>query len=119
MKTAYWIGLIALALVLSLSLGLWLLRPQTPKNQVTVVQDGQVTMVLDLDQDQALTFTSKNGGTNTVKIQDGKIAVTQASCPDHICISMGWKNSGPPIACLPNGLILRFETEDTLDGVAG
>lgn len=119
MKTKYWIGLIAFALVLSLGLGLWLLRPQAPGTRVTVVQDGQVIMVLDLDQDQALTFTGKNGGTNTVKIKDGKIAVTQASCPDHICMSMGWKNSGPPIACLPNGLILRFETEDTLDGVAG
>ena len=119
MKTKYWIGFLALALVLSLGLGLWLLRPQAPQNQVTVVQDGQVTMVLDLDQNQTLTFTGKNGGTNTVQIQDGKIAVTQASCPDHICMSMGPKNSGAPIACLPNGLILSFDTEEGLDGVAG
>lgn len=119
MKTKYWIGFLAFTLVLSLALGLWLLRPRPSGNRVTVVQDGQVTMVLDLDQNQTLTFTGKNGGTNTVQIKDGKVAVTQASCPDHICMSMGWKNSGAPIACLPNGLILRFETEEALDGVTG
>ena len=119
MKTSYWMGLIAIALVLSLDLGLWLLRPQAPNSQVTVIQEGRVVTVLDLSQDQTLTFTNNNGGTNTVEIKNGKVAVTQASCPDHICISMGPKNSGAPIACLPNGLILSFDTEDALDGVAG
>ena len=119
MKTSYWIGAIAIALVLSLGLGLWLLRPQESKNQVTVIQEGRVVTVLDLSRDQTLTFTNNSGGTNTVEIKNGKIAVTQASCPDHLCISMGPKNSGAPIACLPNGLILRFETEEALDGVVG
>ena len=119
MKTSYWIGLIAIALVLSLGLGLWLLRPQAPKQQVTVIQEGRVVTVLDLSRDQTLTFTGSNGGTNTVEIKNGKVAVTQASCPDHICMSMGPKNSGAPIACLPNGLILRFDTEESLDGVIG
>lgn len=36
------------------------------------------------------------------------MAVTHASCPDHICMAMGWCDSGLPIACLPNGLILSF-----------
>ena len=119
MKTSYWMGLIAIVLVLSLGLGLWFLRPQEPKHQVMVIQEGRVVTVLDLSQDQTLTFTNNNGGTNTVEIKNGKVAVTQASCPDHICMSMGPKNSGAPIACLPNGLILRFDTEDALDGVAG
>ena len=119
MKTSYWMGLIAIALVLSLGLGLWLLRPQAPKSQVTVIQEGRVVTVLDLSRDQTLTFTNNNGGTNTVEIENGKVAVTQANCPDHLCISMGPKNSGAPIACLPNGLILSFDTEESLDGVVG
>lgn len=119
MKTSYWMGLIAIALVLSLGLGLWLLRPQEAKHQVTVIQEGRVVTVLDLSRDQALTFTNNNGGTNTVEIKNGKVAVTQASCPDHLCMSMGPKNSGAPIACLPNGLILSFDTEESLDGVVG
>lgn len=119
MKTSYWMGLIAIALVLSLGLGIWLLRPQEAKSQVTVIQQGRVVTVLDLSRDQTLTFTNNNGSTNTVEIKSGKIAVTQASCPDHLCMSMGPKNSGAPIACLPNGLILSFDTEERLDGVVG
>ena len=119
MKTKYWIGIVALLLVLSLGLGLWLLRPREPKGQVLVVQDGQVVEVLDLGENQVLTFTGSNGGTNTVEVRDGKVAVTQASCPDHICMAMGWCDSGLPIACLPNGLILTFTEDAGVDGAAG
>ena len=84
MKTSYWMGLIAIALVLSLGLGLWLLRPQEAKHQVTVIQEGRVVTVLDLSRDQALTFTNNNGGTNTFDIKNGKVAVTQARCPYHL-----------------------------------
>ena len=44
------------------------------------------------------------------------MAVTHASCPDHICMAMGWCDSGLPIACLPNGLILSFPSGEGTDG---
>ena len=116
MKTKHWILILVLALALSLGLGLWLLRPKAPEKTVTVVQDGVVTQVLDLGKDQILELTGANGGTNTVEVKDGKVAVTHASCPDHICMAMGWCDSGLPIACLPNGLILSFPSRDGTDG---
>ncbi len=119
MKTKYWIILLALVLVLSLGLSFWLLRPKAPEKTVTVVQDGIVTQVLDLSKNQILELTGANGGTNTVEIQDGKVAVTHASCPDHICMAMGWCDSGLPIACLPNGLILSFASDSGTDAAAG
>ena len=119
MKTKYWIGIVIVLLVVSLGLGLWLLRPRAPKKQVLVIQDGQVVQVLDLGKNQTLRFTGSNGGTNTVEVRDGKVAVIQASCPDHICMAMGWCDSGLPIACLPNGLILSFAREGGVDGLAG
>ena len=89
MKTKHWILILVLALALSLGLGLWLLRPKAPEKTVTVVQDGVVTQVLDLGKDQILELTGANGGTN---------------------------DSGLPIACLPNGLILSFPSRDGTDG---
>ena len=119
MKTKHWIILIAIVLVLSLGLGLWLLKGQPEKKYVTVVQDGKVTMTLDLSKDQVLTVEGANGGTNTIEVKDNKVAVTQASCPDHVCMAMGWCDSGMPIACLPNGLILTFTEDAGIDGAAG
>ena len=118
MKTKYWIILLALVLVLSLGLSFWLLRPKAPEKTVTVVQDGIVTQVLDLSENQILELTGSNGGTNTVEIRDGKVAVTHASCPDHVCMAMGWCDSGLPIACLPNGLILSFASDSGTDAAA-
>ena len=116
MKSKYWIMLVALALTVCLGLSAWLLRPGAPKKTVTVVQDGVVTQVLDLRRDQILELTGANGGTNTVEVKDGKVAVTHASCPDHVCMAMGWCDGGLPIACLPNGLILSFPTGSDTDG---
>ena len=119
MKTKHWIIIIAIALAASLGLGAWLLLGQQEKHYVTVIQDGKITMTLDLSKDKTLTLTSANGGSNTVEIKDNKVAVTSATCPDHICMSMGWCDSGMPIACLPNGLILTFTEDPGLDGAAG
>ena len=119
MKTKYWIALLAAMLLLCLGLGFWLLRPKAPEKSVTVVQDGVVTYVLDLNKNQVLELTGANGGTNTVEVRGGKVAVTHASCPDHVCMAMGWCDSGLPIACLPNGLILTFPSGSGTDGAAG
>ena len=119
MKTKHWIIIIAIALAASLGLVGWLLLGQQEKHYVTVIQDGKITMTLDLSKDRVLTLTSANGGSNTVEIKDNKVAYTIASCPDLICMSMGWCDSGMPIACLPNGLILTFTEDPGLDGAAG
>ena len=119
MKTKHWIIIIAIALAASLGLGAWLLLGQQEKHYVTVIQDGKITMTLDLSKDRVLTLTSANGGSNTVEIKDNKVAVTSATCPDHICMSMGWCDSGLPIACLPNGLILSFASDSGTDAAAG
>ena len=58
-------------------------------------------------------------GTNTVTVRDGKVAVTQADCPDHYCMDRGWCDSGTPIVCLPNRLVLKFVGKQTVDGAVG
>ena len=61
MKTKYWIILLALVLVLSLGLSFWLLRPKAPEKTVTVVQDGIVTQVLELSENQIEDDAENNG----------------------------------------------------------
>ena len=119
MKTKYFASAIALLLIACLGLSVYFLAAKDNKAYVTVVQDGVVTMELDLGRDQTLTLTGANGGKNVVNIQDGKIAVLEADCPDHICMAMGYRSSGAPIACLPNGLILSFSEAPGMDAAAG
>ena len=55
---------------------------------------------------------------NTIQIQDGKICVQAAECPDQTCVHMGYlSDSGLPIVCLPNRLVIQFSNAE-LDGIA-
>lgn len=48
---------------------------------------------------------SLNGGTNLLCIQDGKAFLTEADCPDHLCVKQGRiDQTGETITCLPNKL---------------
>jgi heptaprenyl diphosphate synthase len=88
-----------------------------PAYYVEVTQNGEVTYVIPLS-DQG-TYTLENpytDGYNTFVIDGDGVHVSDASCPDHICISEGTIGPGDtlPICCLPNLLILQIITGDEL-----
>jgi hypothetical protein len=58
-------------------------------------------------------------GSNTISVKDGKIAVTQADCPDHYCMDRGFCDGGAQIVCLPNRLVIKFVAPQEIDGVVG
>lgn len=118
MKTKTWIGIIALALLLCAGLSLWLLLPGAPAEAVQVFSEGKLLYTLPLNIDNQVTVTT-SFGTNVVTVMDGKVAVTEADCPDHYCMERGFCNSGAQIVCLPNRLVLQFTGAQTIDGVSG
>lgn len=118
MKTKYLIIIISVLLALCIGISTLLLWPREPGNQAEIISNNQVIRIVDLSKNETFTVDSANGGKNTVQIQDGKIAVIEADCPDHICMEFGWCDSGMPIVCLPNGLIINF-LSDEIDGMAG
>ncbi len=80
--------------------------------------DGTLIRTVDLAVDQVFTVESA-AGTNVITVSGGKIAVTEASCPDHICMDRGYCSGGLPIVCLPNGLVIQFTGESAVDVAAG
>ena len=90
---------------------------------VEVLQDGEVIYTFDLStaEDQEIEVLYGDDGRNVILIQDGRICVSEANCPDHICMEQGWLDSAVPITCLPNRLTIRFvdAVEETgLDAVS-
>ena len=54
-----------------------------------------------------------NGGTNTLVIEDGYAWLSDATCPDQLCVHMGRiHNSTGIIVCLPNRLYVVIEGVD-------
>lgn len=115
MKTKTWILLLSLLLSVCILLSVFLLRPGETARYAEILSDGTIVKTVDLAIDQEFSVTASGGGHNTVTIKDGKIAVTEASCPDHYCMERGYCNSGAQIVCLPNRLVIRFTGQQEID----
>ena len=63
-----------------------------------------------------------NGGTNTQVIQNGQAWLSEADCPDLLCVKQGKIHyTGQVITCLPNRLTVTVEggESDGIDLVVG
>ena len=117
MKNKHWIMLFGAVFALCLVLVLFP-AGAAPSTRASI-RSGSKVMTVDLLQSQELTFESENGGYNIVTIKDGKIAVTEADCPDQYCVRQGFCNSGEQIVCLPHKLVISFVGDSEIDGAVG
>ncbi len=92
----------------------FLLSNKEEGDRVRVMINGEKEAEYSLDKDITV---SLNGGTNTLIIKDGKARISEADCPDKICVSQGWvSRMGECITCLPNKLVVEvIKTSDTVD----
>ena len=118
MKTKYWVALLAAILVLSIGASAAFFLPGKEASLAEITSGDAVIRVVNLKADQQFTVPC-SGGYNTVTVKDGKIAVTEASCPDQYCVRQGFCNSGRAIVCLPNKLVISFVGEQEIDGQIG
>ena len=119
MKTKSWVILLALILIACIGLSIPLLLPGRASSGAEIISDGQVLYRVDLQLDRQFQITTPAGGSNIVTVKDGKIAVTEANCPDHYCMDRGFCSGGTQIVCLPNRLVIQFVGEQEVDGLAG
>ena len=118
MKSLHWAILIGVILLLSCLLSLYIFFPSQHHSAAEIWSDNQLIKTVDLHLDQSFTVTTADGF-NTITVKDGHIAVTDADCPDHHCISRGFCNSGAPIVCLPHRLVIQFVGETEIDAIIG
>ena len=118
MKTKFWILLLAGLLILCLALSFFLTRPGKAATRAAI-RSGDTVITISLLEDQEFTLHAPDGGYNTITVRDGKIAVTEADCPDRYCVRQGFCNSGVQIVCLPHGLVISFLNDAGIDGAVG
>lgn len=97
------IGIFGAALVLSA--GYLLLSGGRAGEMVRVYRAGEVLWESPLHRDGV--FQAPH---NRVEVAGGRVRVSQADCPDQVCVHQGWIADGRvPIVCLPNQLIVQIE----------
>ena len=115
MKHKFIIGSIIVLAVILLVPAIWYFyetdATTEKSHMVEILQDGKVIDRIDLAAERgARTFTIPYGEHhNTIEIKDHTIRVSEADCPDQICVHMGTLTPGkPPIVCLPHHLVIRY-----------
>jgi hypothetical protein len=119
MKTRTWIVIFALLLAVCIGASVALLMPGDASTYAEITSHGQVVKTVDLRINQEFTISPADGQWNTIVVQDGKIGVSEASCPDHYCMKRGLCNSGTEIVCLPNRMTIRFVGTQEVDAMIG
>ena len=103
------IVLILVLLLVTAAAGVMMLAARETGGTAVVLQDGQEIMRLPLEED-AEEVIAGEGGTNTVVIRGGTARVTEADCPDKVCVHTGEiRYSGQTIVCLPHKLVVKIE----------
>ena len=111
-----------LAAVVLLSAGVLVWRKLNPQEAriAKITQKGQVLREIDLTQVKepySCVIEGENGALNTVQVEPGRICISEASCPDQICVHAGRLTKGRQTAvCLPARVAIVLEARgDDLD----
>ena len=109
--------IILLAVCLFLSVGLWLgvTLLKKPGGAVHVTVNGEEWGVYSLYEDREIIIETEKGK-NILIIKDGYADMTDASCPDGLCVRQHKINeSGESLVCLPNKVTVTVKGEG--DGI--
>lgn len=118
MNTKRWIFLFSTLFLLCAILTAILYRPTYRAQQAEIYQDGVLVTTVSLAVPQSFTIHAANGE-NTITVENGRLAITSADCPDQCCVQRGWCDSGPDLICLPHHLLIRFSDTETTDAMTG
>ncbi len=82
-----------------------------------IYQNGALLQSIPLDakkEPYSFQITGTDGCFNEITVSGVNIAVTDASCPDKLCVRQGAVSTPLlPITCLPNRLVIRIRKEDS------
>lgn len=122
--TALICGLLLLAALLGWLLPTFLGRA-APALSLEVRREGAVELLAPLDGAHTYTLSGPQGQENTLRVEEGKVFMLSANCPDQLCVRQGaLVDTRGTIVCLPNRLVVRLLGEpvdphsDTPDVVA-
>lgn len=70
--------------------------------------NGELFKSLPLSENAQITVETELGR-NVVTVENGEVSVTEADCPDKVCVRTGALSGGNvPIICLPHRLEIRI-----------
>ncbi|MCT4605121.1 MAG: NusG domain II-containing protein [Marinisporobacter sp.] len=82
---------------------------------------GELYKVVPLSEKKEEYTVETDLGKNIIIFHDLGVSITEADCPDHICVETGFiSKPGEIIACLPHKVVIEIkgDMEDEIDGLS-
>lgn len=121
-RTRTWIVILAALAAFLALLSFFSLTAKKEGKTVQILQDGVVIEEIDLSvvtSERSFTVEWTGGGSNLITVQPGRIRVTEADCPDQVCVDQGWlSDQAAPIVCMPHRLMIRIKDSGGPDAVS-
>ena len=119
--------IIVIAVILAVAAASWSgmrawQRENTKAPTAVVTVDGAEFGRFLLREDVTEKIELPDGSYNILEIKNGKARVTEASCPDGICVNhRAVSRQGETIVCLPNKVVVEIQNgaEPDLDSITG
>lgn len=109
-------AILVIAFTILVGQRLWQKQNTGDNPQVVITIDGVETQRLPLDEDGGCTILLEGDDSNELEIKDGEARITDANCPDKICVKhRPIKYQGESIVCLPHKLVISIEGGQALD----
>ena len=111
--------MILLTGILFTALMIWLVPMLLNKDApavVRILQDGQEIGIYSVLEDQTIAIPYEEEGYNLLLISDGQVSVSDADCPDGLCVRQrAIARNGESIICLPHKLVIQIESKEESD----
>lgn len=110
--------LVAVVLIVA---GSFYLRQGEKGAQVIVTVDGEVYGTYSLAENQKVPIIKEGVTTNLLVIEDGEADMTEADCPDKLCVHQkAISKNNETIVCLPNKVVVQVTggEESGFDSIA-
>ena len=120
-KTTFADWLLVLSLVILSAYGFVFAKDVMPRgSEVRIEVDGIPRYILPLSVNRVIRVSGVSGNT-IVEINNGRVRIKDAPCPNKLCIHQGWINTGA-IVCLPNRILVIITgpgIKKDIDGITG
>lgn len=112
--------ILALTLVLTITFSVWLFfyigGNRREGCEAVILRDGIELGRYSLAEDDIITVRGENESYNLILISKGSVQVSDADCPDKLCIRQrSISRNGESIICLPHKLIIMIESPEESD----
>ena len=110
--------LIGVILVLALGIFAFLRFGMHGGSYVNVEIDGKISQSYPLKKDRELVIKTGESDVNTLVIKDGYAFVSEANCPDKICVKHSKiSKNGESIICLPHKVVISISDKNETEEV--